>query len=395
MPIPIPTTEQQRLDNISILETNLGQSAPIDGKSLLRVLALNFSLNGTTHFKYGTQQAKENLALTASREGLIAIGKNYGIAPKAAESFQCTATLPATSGTIIPITLFFTGDSNGAQYNLDGQVTASVGDIATLQLTAQDPGSDGNLLVDEKLTISSQIAGVLSSKATITVITNTGADEEDTEAFRLRVLSKIRATPGGANSSDFREWGEAVAGVESVYPYSMRPDQPGGGNPGERTIYVESEPDIDPDGIPPSSLLTEVKAAFVIDPETGLDRQPLGMVESTIFVLPITRTTFYVVITGLDVDPSDEAQVKADIQTSLDTYFRSLSPYISGLDPIESKNNIVTDPTVSAVILDVVEAAGGTFSEVAFNVGASSLPSYELGSGEHAKLSAAGGVTYV
>jgi hypothetical protein len=387
MALNLPTTQQQVEQNLAVLETNVGQEAPIQEKALIRVLSVLFAMVQTTGYKYGVQQSKQNLALTADRDGLIDLGDEFGVPIKEAEAAQFTAELPATTGTVITTNIDYSGDSNGVRYNLDAQVVAAA-DIATLQLTAQTLGSAGNLLVGETLTIASQIPGILSTKATITVITNTGVDAEDTEDYRQRVLAKIRATPGGATSSDFRIWATAVAGVESAYPYSRRPDQVGGGNPGDRTVFIEADDDIDPDGIPPQSLLDEVKTELITDPVTGLARQPLGMVADTLFVLPIAVTSFFVIINGLSVSIDQEAQVKADIETELDNYFRSLDPYIEGLDPVESQNDLITDPTISAVIQDVVSAAGGTFSEVAFNIGAANLPSYQLGAGEHAKLGA-------
>ena len=241
----------------------------------------------------------------------------------------------------------------------------------------------------DTMTIDTPIAGA-QAQATVTVIDNVGAEEESDEDYRVRVLSAIRTVGGGGNSADYRSWSEEVAGVRRAYPYAGQPG--GGGDPADRTVYVEATTDIDPDGIPPSSLLDEVRDSITTDPVTGKDRQPLGLNDSTLYVEAITRTEFYVVVTNLIVSADDEVQAKSDITDAVAAYFLALFPFVQGLDFIGDKNDIVTDVSISEVVQDVMNTYGGSAEDVSFNIGGGALASYTLDMGELAK---SGGVSFV
>jgi hypothetical protein len=67
--------------------------------------------------------------------------------------------------------------------------------------------------------------------------------------------------------------------------------------------------------------------------------------------------------------------------------------FVDGLDFVGDRNDTVTDPVVSAVVQDVLDANGASATGVAFGLTASTfLPSYQLQPGELAKL---GAVSYV
>ncbi len=391
----IPTTKQITAQNIANLEAALNQTTPLNDKAFNRVLSATEAIMFTSLYKFGLDRTIQVLATTANREGLIVLGNEYGVNIKVAVSAVLTITLPGTNGTIIPATNEFTGNSNGVRYSVDASATVT-GGIATISVTANQSGVIGNLNNGETLTISNQVAGA-ETVATVTATTTTGAEEEATESYRTRILDVIRAPGGGGNSADYRNWAQEVAGVARAYPYSGLPaalllDS----SPAERTVYVESTTDIDSDGIPPQSLLDQVRDSITTDPSTGLSRQPLGLTDDTLFIEAIFRTSFFVQITGLTVDASIEATVKAEIDTQLAAYFRGIAPFIDGVDAPIDRKDLITDLTVSNVVQDVLLSTGGTAQSVAFDILlGGSLPEYQLGQGETAKLSDVNGVTYV
>ena len=157
--------------------------------------------------------------------------------------------------------------------------------------------------------------------------------------------------------------------------------------PPDRTVYIEATTAIDPDGIAPSSLLDEVRATITTDPTTGLSRQPLCLTDDTLYVESIVRTTFFVTITSLIVDTSVESDCKSDIKDALDLYFRSVRPFVDGLDAPIDRNDSITDPKVSEVVQDVVASYGGNVSGVAFDISiGGSVSKYQLNPNELAKL---------
>lgn len=163
--------------------------------------------------------------------------------------------------------------------------------------------------------------------------------------------------------------------------------------PGDRSVFVEAETDIDPDGIAPQSLLDDVRDNINIDPVTGKARPSLGDTDENLYVQSIARTTFNVEIRDLVVDADILAQTKTNIATAVDVYLRGIAPFIEGLDPALTKNDIITDLTLSQVIQDVLNAVGGSAGGIGLYLIANTfIPSYVLGQGELAKL---GIVTYV
>jgi hypothetical protein len=392
MAFVIPSTKQQFENNLANLEGKLGQTSPINDKALLVVIAALEAGQYTTLFKWASKEAKGNLAITANREQLILIGNNYGISIKAAQAANYTITLPAITGTTIPITRDFVGTANGVRYRIDAAAIAVAG-VATINVTAKSEGIAGNLTVGDTMSINTPVSGA-ETLATITVENTIGTDEEETEDYRIRVLDEIRAIYGGGNAADYRKWSQEVAGVRRAYPFAGKPiGSILASAPPDRTIYVETTIDIDPDGIAPGSLIDDVRASITADPETGISRQPLGLTDDTLYVESIIRTTLYFTIYDLIIDSNVEAQAKSDFETAIENYARSCIPYVDGLDsPIDNKSAI-TDPSVSKIAQDVFSSYGGSISGVTFgNAPLSSVNRYQLAANETVK---SGGVQYV
>lgn len=384
MAYEIETTQQRKDANLANLEAQLGQTAPITDKAFLRVLASMEAMGFTSLAKFAANRAKQNLALTATADDLERLGSEYGVTKKPAESAVLSVSLPADNGTNIPATTPFIGDANGLTYYPTASAIAA-GGSADFDVIAEEAGAVGNLQVSDTLSIGTPIAGA-ESTATVTAIVTTGADEEAESVYRQRVLDEIRSEGGGGNSYDYRRWAQEVAGVARAYPYAGQPAAVG--TPPDRTVFVEADTSIDPDGIAPGSLLDDVRDSITTDPLTGLSRQPLGLTDATLYVVSITRTTFYIEITNLSVDPADEAATKDDIETALTDYFLDLFPFVSGLDFVGDKNDIITQLTVSNVVQDILAARAASATAVAIGIapGVFTTTYYEFDPGEKAKL---------
>lgn len=384
MPLNIPGTQQQIDDNIARLESALGQNAPISDKAFLRVLGVLEGVQFTTLYKFGVERAKQNLALTATKSDLDLIGEEYGVIRKTAEASVLTISLPAINGTVIPATVDFVGVSNGVRY-FPNSSTIAAGGFAVFDVTAEEPGIAGNLLVGDTLTIGTQIAGA-ESTATVTVIVNVGAEEESDDEYRVRGLDEIRSEGGGGNSFDYRKWAQEVAGVVRAFPYGGQPGVPG--TPPDRTVYIEVSTTIEPDGLAPSSILTEVRDTITTDPLTGLSRQPLGLTDATLFIESIVRIEFFIQITDLIVDATVEVATKSEIETALTNYFLALQPFVDGLDFEGDKNDIITALTISDIVQDIIAARGGSATKIEFGLVKGTYTSTQetLEPGEKAKL---------
>lgn len=397
MSFELPTTQEQFDIYLANLEARLNQDSPLSDKAFSRVLSIAMAISATSLGKYAAWQVKQVLAITASESGLTILGAEYGVTRKAAEATVLEADLPGVNTTVIPQTIDFIGDANGVRYRLDSSATIGVptSGIAELSMTAEDLGVVGNLLVGDTLSIGTQVAGA-ETVATVTAITNTGANQEGLEAWRQRILDEIRSTYGGGNAADYRIWSQEVAGVTRAYPYAGKPvalllDS----RPLDRTVYIQADTTIDPDGIAPQNILDDVRDSITTDPVTGLARQPLGATDDTLYVESISRTEFYVQISSLSIPDDLVAKAKSEISDALIAYFVTITPFVGGLDSVVDRNDKITDLTVSNEVQDVLGANGGTANSVAFStVLGDSIPEYQLSMGELAKL-ASEGITYV
>jgi hypothetical protein len=395
MAIVIASTAERAERNIANIELKLNQNTPANDKAFNRVLSTNQAAYQTETLRYALDQALQNLILTSSGERLDEYGEQYGVPRNPATATILEANLPAVDGTMVTTLNDFFGDLNNVQYLPDGTYTASGGLGIDMQLTAQELGATGNLSIGATLSIGSSLAGA-ENTATVTSVVQTGADEESDDIYRQRLLDAVRVTPGGGNAADYRLWAQDVSGVARAYPYAGLPvTDPGflNSEPPERTVYVESTTDIDPDGIPPQSLLDDVRDRITTDPDTGEANQPLGLTDDTLYVEPIIRTGFYVTVVNLLVDPLLESQLKIDIESALSDYFLSVAPFVDGLDAEIDRNDTITDPSVSEIVNSVVRNVGGSIDGVSFGLTpGSSLGSFTLQQGEKSKLL---GVSYI
>jgi hypothetical protein len=392
MALPEISTQELTDRNISIFSSLFNQDIPDMDKAFYKALSASLAMIETEQVKKQINDAKQNLAITATN-GLSDLGADRGIVKTPASNFVGTIEVVATNGTSFTPAYSWLNTDTGVRYFSTVTVVAAAG-IATIQLTSEVEGTDGNLEIGDELNISSPLSGS-SDIGTVTVIDTLGADEEDDEIYRQSILEDQRTVNGGGNNTDFRKWSNVVAGVKQSYPYSGLPFGDAGVDaPPDRTVYVEVTTDIDPDGIAPTSILDSVEAAIINDPVTGEENQALGIENSTLYVVSVRRTSFYTEIRGLDVPAEQVANIQAEITSAVELFYRSLTPYVEGTDFEGDKNNIASDPLLTRLVQDVCDTVGGTFSGLGFGLAPSAfIPKYELGSGELAK-SAAGGVTF-
>ena len=384
----IPTLQQLYEAHLSRLESQIGQDSPINDKAFLRVLAATEAGLDIGHYKYAADAALQNFALTATNAGLDRIGNDNSTPRKQAETAVLTATLPATTGTVVPVNREFVADANGLRYRTESEVTAVAG-VATITIRCVETGTNGNLEIGDTLQISSQISGA-ETEATVTVIDTSGVDKESDTEYRPRVLFAQRAITGGGNATDHKIWAESVTGVKRAFPYAGKPS--GVSYPGDRTVYVEATTSINADGIAPSGLLDSVRAAINTDPNTGLSRELLGLTNDTLYVQSIIRTEIFVEIRDLSVSAEKEFLCKNDIQTALSLYLRAIAPYVDGVDLPQERSDSITTLTMSEIIQDVLFSYGATAQGVGFGlVIGTFVPLYFLNPGELTKL---GGIIY-
>jgi hypothetical protein len=406
MPYTTPTTAEIVERNISQIEQALNEKSPPSDRSFNKAWAAVEGMAQAGLYAYARDRARDNLAISASEGGLEVIGEEYNIPRRQATNWRGNITLSLAQGQSLYSGTVYIGPQ-GLKYETTKTVTGGSGGTAETPLQCQDTGPVGNLSVGDTLTIQSVVGGA-GREATVTAVTYLGLDIENIEDYRIRVLDAIRGGSGGrgtaagegeavdvqvdacVTSSDYRIAAEAVGGVARAYPFSGPPEDSGlTPSPGQRVVYVEASPDIDPDGIPPQPLLDLVRAALLADPVTGNSREILGVPTGgdLLFVEPIKRTGIYVRIIGLSVISSSLAAAESQIAQAVSALLRTFAPFVQGLDADFDRRDELTSSVLAREVQNVLDAYAGAAEHITFgDTPLANLARYVLSENEKLKL---------
>ena len=392
MSLTTPTTKEISDNIIAQLEASLNQTIPLLPKSFLRVLAKVLAGVFILLYKYGgftflqifvqTASSKETIVNGKSIVPLTEWGRLIGVGdPVAATQAELLIDITVENQVgSLPSGTQLVSALNGVTYITIGTVLLDAAIVqATIRAVSDQSGGGGAGAIgnlDPGAIVS--FANPLANVARDTVVNSqvvTGANGESTEAYRQRIIDRFQKRPQGGAYVDYEIWGEEVAGVVNVYPYTSD-------NPGQVDAWVEANTDTDPDGIPTTAQLQAVLDSIELD-ENGLaSRRPANALANT-FV--ITRKGFDCTVSGLVVD--NLATVQASIDTAVTEFFLNAEPFIDGLT-IPPRLDRITRSALIGLVEDIVTAANGSFTTVIFTETtlSVSLELYILQQGEKAKL---------
>lgn len=390
-----PTTKQVSDNIVAQVSAQLSQAVPLFPKSVIRVLATALAGLIVVLYKYAGFIWLQLFVRTASDEPTTINGRVVrplrewgalvGISdPKAASQAELTVSVAVTNQTGFLRTgsqLIF--PPTGVTYLVTGDVALTAPTVSAIVRASGDQqggdgaGEIGNLPNGSQLQFANPLPNV-GRFVTVTGQTVTGADSEDVEAYRQRILDRFQKRPQGGAYADYEQWGEEAVGVLNVYPYTSE-------CPGQVDIYVESA--TEPDGIPTNAQIQAALDLIELDQNGLASRRPIGALVNG---FPINRLAFDVRVLGLSV-PGDLATVRDQIEAALVDYFLSREPYIVGLS-VGVRSDRITATGVGGVVDQVVGAAGGVFTTIQVKRNGVDASVYILGIGEKAKL---GALTYV
>lgn len=396
MSLTTPTISDINDQIISNLEAELGQTIPFLPKSFLRVLAKTLAAVFILLYKYAGFTFLQIFVATASSDETEVNGRTVvplefwgdligaGTPTRATQAELVIDIDVTTQGGTLASGSQLVAESNGITYITIGAVSLNAATVqATVRAVSDEEGGDGsgtqgNLTAGQTMSFANPISDV-ARETTVASQSVTGADAEDVEVYRQRVVDRFQKRPQGGALADYELWGEEVEGIVNVYPYT-------GVNPGEVDVYCEATvaSSGSPDGIPTGAQLTAVADSIDLDSNGLATRRPAN---AAVNVNAITRAGFEVEIQGLIVD--NAATVQADIDAELDTFFLSREPYINGLSV--TKEDLITKSAVGGIVFNVVSAAGGIFSDAILTKSAVVTDVYTLVTGEKAKVTS---VTY-
>lgn len=396
MSLETPTTQDLAGTILAQLEAALNQSIPLLPRSFLRVLAKTLAGVFILLYKYAGFSLLQSFVRTASFTGtevngtwvspLIEWGNLIGVGdPVGATTAELLIEITVENqGEALPAGSQLLNTATGVTYITIGAVLLNAATVsATMRAVSDQTGGGGagvigNLDPGAVVSFANPLPDIARA-ATVLSQVATAADAEAPEVYRQRVLDRYQKRLQGGAYADYEAWGEETAGILNTYPYT--------GAPGEVDVYSEATAASsgDPDGIPTVAQLEAVLASITVDSGGLASRRNANTFVNS---LPIARTGFNVLVSGI-TGVDSLAEVQAEITTAATEYFLSVEPFIVGLS-IPPRRDQLTRTRLSAIVEDLVTAAGGTFVSATFvqTGGAGALEVYALGEGEKAKASA-------
>lgn len=238
--------------------------------------------------------------------------------------------------------------SDGVQYIAASAVSRAGAGILEVAVSALTDGLAGNAESGTPLAIVSGVVGGATAEVSGNIVG--GADVEDIETFRARILFRKRYPPHGGAASDYVMWATDVVGVTRVFV------EPLWAGAGTVRVFVLMD-DLYQDGIPPTDAVARVADAIEA-------LRPAGAI---VTVAAPARRVIDVQISGLTPDTS---AVREAALTALREAFARLSRVAGGATPHGGMPFLATPATFSRSWLwqAVANAAGEESHTIALPV---------------------------
>jgi uncharacterized phage protein gp47/JayE len=381
----VPTTAALRDTIVAQLSGSISQSVPLLPKAFTRVLAAVLAAAIVIVYKYAGWIFLQLFVAHATDKETEISGKKVRPLVEWGRLIGVGDPNPASRAELLVAVTVLTQDGDLAaglqlvrtETQFIYTVVSSVPlDAATVQVTIRAESSPdngdgsgdlGNLQPGDKLSFINPPAKVAREVTVVSQIV-TASDAEETEAYRSRIFRRFQRRPQGGAYADYEAWGSEVPGIVAVYPYT-------GLLPGEVDVFVEANTDEDPDGIPTQPQLDAVAAAIELSNDDGkATRRPAN---AAVNVLPITRVSFDIEVSGLQPDTPATRQA---IQDGVDEHLREREPFIVGLSSLPRRDRI-TLAAISGIVDSIASANGASVSAVRVTPG----QAYTLDRGQKAK----------
>jgi uncharacterized phage protein gp47/JayE len=176
-------------------------------------------------------------------------GLRWGVTRKAAQAASGTVRFTGVDTTAVPIgTVVQRAD--GVQYATTAAGAIAVGE-ALIAVEAVLAGGAGNSLINTAVILTTPIGGVNSVASSSTALA-AGSDLEGDDAYRARILLRVRKVPHAGAKHDYEQWALDVQGVTRAWVYPLES--------GDGTVTVRFVRDGDPGIIPDVAEVAAVQA---------------------------------------------------------------------------------------------------------------------------------------
>jgi uncharacterized phage protein gp47/JayE len=166
-------------------------------------------------FSYLDWIARQAVPFTAEDEYLIGWAALKGVYQKGASKAQLTAQFTGTTGKVLsagePV-----ARGDGVTYTTSTTGTVDGSGNVSVTIIADAAGSAGNADAGTTVSLSVAVDGIQQGGA-ITGTVSAGADIEDNDDLRSRMLDAYQNPPQGGDSADYVQWAEDVPGVTRAW----------------------------------------------------------------------------------------------------------------------------------------------------------------------------------
>ncbi|MDT8844805.1 baseplate J/gp47 family protein [Vibrio parahaemolyticus] len=307
MPFNVPTLRQLIESGLIDIEASLDTVLPKFGIEQ----ALNSAVSGSIRdlYDYQTWIVRQIIPSTESEDQTIIDTARYeGVIQKLASNASGSVSFSGSAP--IPVDTVMT-HSDGRLYRVTLSNAPSGGSV-TVDVEAEEAGAAGNLAQGETLTLVSTVPGVQPNGISDGI--TGGADVESVSSVLERLLFRKRNPPMGGAVHDYVAWCREVPGVSRAW---AEDNYQGPATVGFAFVF-DDRVDILP------TYQEQVAMADYIyrhsDPATGTDVGRPGGIEAVYIPLQLKTTDMNILISP------DTAELRQSVRTSIEGYFRTLSP---------------------------------------------------------------------
>lgn len=234
-----------------------------------------------------------------------------GLSRRQAVSATGIVTITGQQGTFLPVgSLFATpavGDQPSITFMTKSAIAISGSGTAQVDIEAVTPGVTGNVAVNTITLLIEPIPGITG--ITNDAATSGGADRENDESFRSRILEAKKITPMSGSVTDYIIWAKEVPGVGEVYVIS---EWQGPGTGTVKLILVDSN------GQPANTALVQAVQNH-ISPVDGTGLAPIGAIVTA--AAPSAHTLNYSFALTVKEDADREATIEL-IEAAFTEYYK-------------------------------------------------------------------------
>jgi uncharacterized phage protein gp47/JayE len=296
-PLPAPPEIAERLaTGFESAFAPLAGPGGVDARSPQSVLAVlsRVQAMGAFDLYLQLQRLAAELFPDTATEELARHAGVWGVARRAAAPARGAATFTGANGVAVPAGLLL---SIGASRFVTTAGGVIAGGSLTVPVEAQEAGAQGNLPAGTGLALVTPLAG-LSPQAAVVAPPGLsgGVEEEELEAWRARLLERIRRGPPYGQRGAYAAWARAVPGVIAA---EERPGWVGLGSVG---VVVATGSALAPTAPTPAELARVQEALDAQRPVTALALAvPATIVplDLTIRIEPDTAAVRGAVVEGL------------------------------------------------------------------------------------------------